>query len=82
MNDKITRELPWLLGVTILSVLTSFLLLGNKFFDLSPVDIQLHDTYYVIPKLIFLLIILMVLLTFTYLIRAFILVFTKWRSKT
>jgi hypothetical protein len=69
MRAKLTRELYWLLGTVILTGLIGLWIFGDKIFDSTPVDIQLHDTYYVFPKTLLLTVIFIGLLTTTYLTR-------------
>lgn len=69
MRAKLTRELYWLLGTVILAGLVGLWIFGDKSFDPTPVDIQLHDTYYVFPKTLLLTVIFLFLLTTTYLTR-------------
>lgn len=69
MRVKLTKELYWLLGTAILTGLIGLWIFGDKMFDPTPVDIQLHDTYYVFPKTLLLTVICLFLLTMTYLMR-------------
>ena len=69
MRPKLLRELYWVLGTITLTGLIGLWIFGNKIFDPTPVDIQLHDTYYVFPKTVLLTTIFIGLLTTTYLTR-------------
>jgi hypothetical protein len=69
MRAKLTRELYWLLGTVILTGLIGLWIFGDKLIDSTPIDIQLHDTYYVFPKTYLLTIVFLGLLTTTYLTR-------------
>jgi hypothetical protein len=69
MRAKLTIELYWLLGTVVLTGLFGLWIFGDKIFDPKPVDIQLHDTYFVFPKLLLLAVILLLLLTTIYLVR-------------
>jgi hypothetical protein len=63
------RELYWLLGTVTLTGLIGVWIFGDKIFDSTPADFQLHDTYYVFPKTFLLTFILISLLTTMYVAR-------------
>jgi hypothetical protein len=69
MRPKLLRELYWVLGTVTLTGLIGLWIFGDKIFNSTPVDIQLHDTYYVFPKTLLLALIFFFLLTTTYLTR-------------
>lgn len=69
MKMNLQRELYWLLGGVGLTGMIGLWIFGGKILDGIPVDIQLHDTYYVFTKSHVLTVILLLLLTTTYLTR-------------
>lgn len=69
MREKLIRELYWVLGTLTLTAVIGLWIFDDKIFDSTPVDIQLHDTYYVFPKTLLLTMIFIGLLTTTYLTK-------------
>lgn len=69
MKRKLISELYWVFGATILTVAIGLWIFGSKIFDSTPVDIQLHDTYYVFPKILLFIIIFIGFLTIAHLMR-------------
>ncbi len=69
MRARIISEIYWVLGTVILTGAIGLWIFGDQILDSTPVDIQLHDTYYVFPKTILLTVIFIGLLTTTYLTR-------------
>jgi len=70
MKKQLTIEFSIVLGVASSSFLVGLTLFQNKLFDGKNLDIQLHDTYVVLPKTFILLVIFATLLVLINLARA------------
>jgi hypothetical protein len=69
MRQKVTKELYWVFGAGLLTGIIALSIFGYRVFDPTPIDIQLHDTYFVFPKSFLLTIIFIGLLTASYITR-------------
>jgi len=69
MRERLIKESYLALGTIILTVIIGLMIFGIGLFDPKPIDIQLHDTYFVFPKPFFLAIIFIGLMTTTFLVR-------------
>ena len=69
MRARLIREIYWVFGTVILTGVIGLWIFGDQILDTRPIDIQVHDTYYVFPKTILLTVIFIGLLTTTYLVR-------------
>lgn len=69
MKPSQIKELFWVLGTIIITAIIGFIVFGGELFDPMPIDLQFHDTYFVLSKSIFLTIIFISLLITTYLTR-------------
>ncbi|MEN7548706.1 hypothetical protein AAG747_12350 [Rapidithrix thailandica] len=66
---KLLKELYWIAGGVVLTMLVGVLLFGTALFDGEPMEVQLQNTYFVFPKLLLIIILFGGLMIFTYLIR-------------
>lgn len=65
------KEIYWLTGVILLIIILKFTILGKDFSNDSVIDMNLHDTYFVIEKFHVLLFISNLIFFTVYLIRMF-----------
>src|SRR5688572_21675433 len=54
MSTKLRRELYWILGTVLLTLTIGLFIFGDKLFNGRFLDLQLHDTYFIFPKTLFL----------------------------
>jgi len=52
MSKSLIKELYWILGTILLTLTIGVLSLGSKLFNGQLLDLQLHDTYFIIPKML------------------------------
>jgi heme/copper-type cytochrome/quinol oxidase subunit 1 len=69
MKSKVVIQLCWFLAATIVSGIIAYIVFGDGIFNGEPVDIQLHDTYFVFSKSNALIIMSIVVFTSTYFIK-------------
>ncbi len=69
MNAKLKKELYWILGTILVTLIIGLLLFNDKLFNGRLLDLQVHDTYFVFPKMLFVTAIFTVLLVSMYLNR-------------
>jgi hypothetical protein len=70
MNSKTKKELYWIEGILLATFITGALVFGDALWDGRPIDIQLHDTYFVFTKTLFLVVVFIVLFVIVYGCRA------------
>jgi hypothetical protein len=70
MKKRLTIEVFFILGVASLTLLVGLILFQNKLFDGKDLDLQLHDTYIILPKTFLLLAVFATLLVLVNLARA------------
>ena len=75
MKTSLNKELRWLLGTTALSAIIALGFFGKKLFNGHPLELQIHDTYYLFPKYFLLSAIFIILLISVYLNRL-----SYWKS--
>ncbi|MCD9018456.1 hypothetical protein [Parachryseolinea silvisoli] len=64
------KELYWAGAILLSTLITGILVFGEALWDGQPVDIQLHDTYFVLTKTLFLVVVFIVLAVVVYGCRA------------
>jgi hypothetical protein len=64
------KELYWVAAILLSTFITGILVFGEALWDGQPVDIQLHDTYFVLTKTLFLAVVFIVLAVVVYGCRA------------
>jgi hypothetical protein len=69
MRTRLKTEFYWLLGTIAVTVIIGLLIFENSLFNGRLLDLQVHDTYFIFPKMLFLTIMFVTLLASTYLIR-------------
>lgn len=69
MNTRLRKELYWILGTISLTILIVLLIFGDKLFNGRLLELQLHDTYFIFPKFLFVTIIFILLAVGMYLNR-------------
>jgi uncharacterized protein with ParB-like and HNH nuclease domain len=69
MNTKLRRELQWIIGTILSTLIIGLLIFGDRLFNGRALDLQLHDTYFIFPKILLLAAIFIFLLLGTYLNR-------------
>jgi hypothetical protein len=78
MITRSRKELYWLLGTISLTLTIGLVIFGDKLFNGRPLDLQIHDTYFIFPKILFLTVIFICLLGGMYLNRA---IYNKWDNR-
>ena len=69
MKTRVFKEIFWILGATLTTLIIGYILFDDKLFNGRLLDLQVHDTYYIFPKTFFLVLIGLTLLISIYLIR-------------
>ncbi len=69
MRKRLRTELLWLLGVVTLAYFIWYSILGHLLFNGRLLEIQNHDTYIIVPKLVLVGITFLVLLLVMYVMR-------------
>jgi hypothetical protein len=70
MKQRFKIELYYVFGIIVFTSFIALWIFGEEIFSISPLDIQLYDTYFVIDKTLFLATVFIFLMTATYLIRS------------
>src|SRR5690606_34061399 len=66
---RLTKEIIWILGTMFIAFIIGLLCFGDTLFNGRPLDLQIHDTYYIFPKTFYLIIIWITIILATYIIR-------------
>lgn len=69
MSTKLRRELYWIIGTILSTLIIGLLIFGDRLFNGRALDLQVHDSYFIFPKILFLTAIFIVLLLGMYLNR-------------
>ena len=72
------KELYWIIGTILLTLTIALFIFGAKLFNGQFLDLQLHDTYFIFPKTLFVTAIFIFLLVGMYLNRG---IFNKLENK-
>jgi hypothetical protein len=78
MSTKLRKEMYWILGTIMLTLTIALFIFGDKLFNGRLLDLQLHDTYFIFPKTLFVTAIFIFLLIGMYLNRG---IFSKLENK-
>ena len=78
MSTKLRNELYWIVGTILLTLTIGLLIFGDKLFNGRLLDLQLHDTYFIFPKTLFVTAIFVFLMGSMYLNRG---IYNKLENK-
>lgn len=67
---RLTKEMIWTTGTMLAAFAIGLVLFGASLFNGRPLDVQVHDTYYVFPKTFYIISVWVTVIAATYAIRA------------